>query len=140
MSKKWLFALWGGLFALCAGLGFLPEPEGALGVLLTVLALASFLPPAALLYRAVREQDRHTVLLVRNLSGLSLGLTLILLMLNFWSALGSETLGTVLYGLLVVVSSPMICSGHWVMSLFLWACLLMVSLRHSRRRRTQPPA
>ena len=140
MSKKWLFALWGGLFALCAGLGFLPEPEGALGVLLTVLALASFLPPVALLYRAVREQDRHTVLLVRNLSGLSLGLTLILLMLNFWSALGSETLGTVLYGLLVVVSSPMICSGHWAMSLFLWACLLMVSLRHSRRRRTQPPA
>ncbi len=132
MSNKTLFILWAALFALCAALGFLPEPEGAAGVVLTGLALVSFVPPAVLLYRAVHHGDRHTVLLIRNLAGLSLGLTLGLLMLNFWSALGSETLGAILYGLLVVVSSPMICSGHWAMSMFLWACLLMVSLRYRK--------
>ena len=30
MNKKLLYVLWSGLFILCAALGFLPEPEGAL--------------------------------------------------------------------------------------------------------------
>ena len=134
MNKKILCALWGGLFILCAALGFIPEPAGVLRVLLTALALGFFVPPAALLYRAGKEKDIHTLKLVRNLSALSLGLTLALLVGNFLSALGSELLGTVLYYMLVIVSSPMICSGHWAMCLFLWACLLMVSLRELRKK------
>ena len=134
MNKKILCALWGGLFILCAALGFIPEPAGAIRVLLTVLAFGFFAPPAALLYRAAKERDTHTLKLVRNLAALSLGLTLALLVGNFLSALGSEILGTVLYYMLIIVSSPMICSGHWAMCLFLWACLLMVSLRELRKK------
>ena len=37
------------------------------------------------------------------------------------------TMGNALFGVLIVVSSPMVCSGYWALSLFLWACLLMVS-------------
>ena len=134
MTKKTLFALWGGMFIICAGLGFIPEPEGSLQVLLTLIALAFFVPPAMLLYRAVKDHDTHTVTLVRNLSGLSLVLTLVFLIANFMTALSSETLGTLVYYILVIVSSPMICSGHWAMSLFLWACLLMVSLKALRKK------
>ena len=32
-----------------------------------------------------------------------------------------------MFGVLIVVSSSMVCSGYWALSLFLWACLLMVS-------------
>lgn len=124
MKKQILFALWGGLFLLCAGLGFLPEPAGAGRVL---AALACFAPPAMLLYQAGKDADTHTLMLVRNLSALSLGLTLLLLIVNFLTALSSETLGTVVHYILAIVSSPMVCSGHWAMSLFLWACLLTVS-------------
>ena len=124
MTNRILFALWGGLFALCAGLGFLPEPN----IFTTLAALFFFVPPAVLLYRAKQIGDSHTVTLIRNLSALSLGLTALLLVLNFLTALRSELLGTVIHYVLVTVSSPMICSGHWAMSLFLWACLLMVSL------------
>ena len=120
MNKRTLFALWGILFLLCAGLGFLPEPSGWTGA----AALAFFLPPALLLQY---HRDRYTLLLIRNLSALSLGLTLLCLILNFLSALRSEFLGTVVHYILVIVSSPMICSGHWAASLFLWACLLMGS-------------
>ena len=131
MNKTTLFALWGGLFLLCAGLGFLPEPAGAVRVL---AALACFAPPVMLLYRAGKEADGHTLKLVRNLSALSLGLTLVLLIVNFLTALSSEALGTVVYYILVIVSSPMVCSGHWAMSLFLWACLLMVSLSRLKKK------
>ena len=35
---------------------------------------------------------------------------------------------------LVVVSTPMVASGYWVLSLFLWACLLMVSLKKCQKK------
>ena len=133
MNKKLVFALWGGLFILCAGLGFIPAPEGALGILMTGLSLAFFAPPAALLYRAAKEGDSAVLKLVRNLSALWLALTLVLLIVNFLSAFGSEVLGNILYYVLIIVTSPMICSGHWAMSMFCWACLLMVSLRELRK-------
>lgn len=130
MNKRVLFILWGVLFVLCAGLGFLPEPRGGLKILMTALAVLFFLPPAVLLYRA----DRDTALLVRNLSLLSLGITLITLILNFVLAVSAETLGNILHYILVVVSAPMICSGYWVLSLFLWACLLMASLKKTAKK------
>ena len=112
MSKKLLFALWGGLFILCAGLGFIPGfsqnvSAGAQAVL-TVLAVAFFAPPACLIYGAKKEK-------------------------NVLSAMGTVTMGNVLFAVLIVVSSPMVCSGYWALSLFLWACLLIVS--HSLLRK-----
>ena len=125
MTDKTLYILWGSLFALCAGLGFLPEASWV-----TMLAsIIFFLPPAMLLRRGRAD----TVKLIRNLSILSLTLTALLLVVNFLAAVRSEAVGTLVHYLLVVVSSPMVCSGHWAMSLFLWACLLMVSLRKLKK-------
>ena len=130
MSKKLLFALWGGLFILCAGLGFIPGfsqnvSAGAQAVL-TVLAVAFFAPPACLIYGAKKEKDARTLKLVRGISLLSLGLTLLALVLNVLSAMGTVTMGNALFAVLIVVSSPMVCSGYWALSLFLWACLMLV--------------
>ena len=130
MNKKMLFTLWGVLFILCAGLGFISVPEGAVKGLMTALSVLFFLPPVLLLWKA----DRETSLLIRNLSLLSLGVTLVTLILNFVMAVSSEFLGNVLHYILVIVSAPMICSGYWVLSLFLWACLLMVSLKKTGKK------
>ena len=129
MKRKLLYALWGILFSLCAGLGFIPEPDGLMGQVLTLVSLTPFLPPALLLYRAQADDAR----LIRNLSALSLGFTLVLLVLNFLTAFRSDSLGQILHYVLIIVSSPMICSGHWAMSMFLWACLLMAARRQLKR-------
>ena len=129
MKRKTIYALWAVLFILCAAFGFIPEPEGLTAAALTLVSVAFFVPPALLLYHA----EKQDVQLIRNLSSLSLTLTLTLLIGNFLVAFSSETLGTVLHYVLTIVSSPMICSGHWALSLFLWACLLVASLRQLRR-------
>lgn len=129
MKNKPLLALWGSMFILCAGLGFIPEPGSGAQAVLTGASVLFFIPPALLVYRGTREQ----IQLVRNLAVLSLVLTLVLLVLNFLSAMGSTAMGNILYYTLVIVSSPMICSGYWVLSLFLWACLLMVSLKKLKK-------
>ena len=133
MKSKTLFVLWGGMFILCAALGFIPEPAGLLKWLLTILGVAFFFPGGWLLYRAIQEKDRKTILLIRKISALSLGLTLLLLVLNILSVFWTQTLGNLLYVLLVIVSSPMVCCGGYALSIFLWACLLMASLKYGKK-------
>lgn len=124
MNKKILSAAWAAGFLLCAGLGFIPNPQGLGRAVLAVLAAASFIPPFLLLHGSGRKTAR----LIRNLSLLSLGLTLALLVANFLSVQLPETAGEILYALLVIVSSPMVCGQFWIVSLFLWACLLFASI------------
>ena len=124
MKNRFLYVLWGALFILCAGLGFIPEPKGALRVLLTALSVLFFVPPALLVRKGGAEKA-----LVRNLSIASLSLSVLLIIANFLTVFRSQLLGDLLHGVLVVVSSPMICSGYWALSLFLWACLLIASMK-----------
>ena len=123
MNKKILFVLWGGLFALCAGLGFLPEPAGVLKGLMVLLAVAFFVPPLML----IRRKERKTLHLIRSLSALSLALTVVLLICNFLTVFASETVGNFLYSLLIIVSSPMVCGQYWALGLFGWAYLMSAS-------------
>lgn len=125
MKKHYLFALWGGLFALCAALGFIPAPSGALAVVMTLLSVAFFVPGGLLLYLAGQSGDRATAQLIRNLSAASLVLTVILILANFLTIRSSDVLGNILHSILIIVSSPMICSRYWALSLFLWACLMI---------------
>ena len=129
MKKSSLMAVWGIFYIICAGLGFIPEPEGAVRIFLTVISVLFFVPPAILLYDAFSGRDRKMILLIRRLSALSLGVTLGLLIANFLAALTSEWLGTVLHVLLAICSAPMFCSNYWILSLFLWAVLLVSSMQ-----------
>ena len=135
MKQKFLFALWGGLFILCAGLGFIPEPAGFGKGLMTALSVLFFAPGALLLNQAKQGKDRQLAATVRNLSAASLSLTLAALVANFLSLAVPGAVGDSLYAVLVIVSSPMVCSGYWLLSLFLWACLLVVSLEILKQRK-----
>ena len=59
MTKKSLFILWAVMYALCAGLGFVPEPEAAAKVCCILLSLLFFAPPAAIVYLGWKEQDQE---------------------------------------------------------------------------------
>ena len=113
MKENITYGLWAFFYILCVVLGFA-------GKTATVLALLFFVPGVLLLYWGCRKQ-------VRLIAAISLGLTFLALIANFASIGLSEGMGNFLYGVLVLVSSPMVCSGYWVLSLFLWACLIMGS-------------
>ena len=119
MTNTVLFALWGALYVLCAGLGFVAAPGATLRLLMILLSLALFIPPFLL----NRKGNRRTRLLVRNLALGWLVLTGVLLVANIGSVMASETLGNILHGLLTIVSSPLVCSDSWALSIFLWACV-----------------
>lgn len=135
MKNRTLFTLWGTMFALCAALGFIPQPDGLLKALLVLSAAVFFVPPVVLTARAVKQRDPGLLGRMSLLCALSLGLTLLFLILNFLSITAPQWLGDLLYGILVIVSAPMVCSRFWVGSLFIWACLLTVSVSLGKKLR-----
>lgn len=137
MKNKTLFLIWGGLFILCALLGFIPTPEGLLKGLLIFAATVFFFPGWILYYRGQQKQDLSLLGLLRGISLVSLATTFLFLVLFFLSA-GKETAASsLLYGFLVIFSAPMICSQYWIASLFLWACLLIASFSAIRKAKKQ---
>ena len=130
LSYKMLYIVWAILFALTAVLGFLfPDAEGAPArIALLVTAAVFFLPPWLILRKSRKEEKRFHRWLVGFLSMASIVLTVVLLVANFLSVGGSAQLGRILNSFLILVSAPMLICFNWAVSLFLWACLLMVTI------------
>ena len=125
LSYKTLYMAWAAMFVLTAALGFaFPSAMGALLVLLRLISVVFFLPPAVILVRAKKTGAQFHVGLIRWLALASIILTAVLLVVNLLSALWPQWLGNALYAALVVVSAPMVCANHYALSLFLWGTLL----------------
>ena len=129
MKKSVLYIVWGILYCACVGFSFVEATTGGEKAFLVALSLLFFVPPFCLLFQARKEESRKTLLALRLVSGGILLLSLILLVLNFLSVYFSAHTGLVLYVLLVMFTAPMVCGQYWFLSLFLWACLFMLTLQ-----------
>jgi len=127
MRIKLTYALWGVLFVICGCLGFVQGAMGLGRLLLRLSSLIFFIPGVLLLCWGQRKQ-------VRIISLSSLGITLLLMIVNLLCARGSILLGNVLNAVLVILSSPMYCSQFPALSLFLWACLLMATFLNPSKK------
>ncbi len=124
MKKTVLYSSWGLLYVLCFLLGNAENPQGAQLAALVIMSLLFFVPGVLLLANALRSGDRKTLVVLRWISGLSLGLTVAFVILNIASVRLSDPVGVALHHGLNLVSVPMMCSQFAPLSLFLWACLL----------------
>lgn len=132
MKKIVLYIVWAVLYAVCVGLGFVSSPTAGEKAMLVAIGLGCFVPPYWLYFLGRKETSRKTNLILRLVSAGVLTLTLVLLILNFLSVYVSAEAGLVLYVLLVMFSAPMMCGQYWAVSLFLWACLLFLTLQKPR--------
>ena len=133
-KTKLLWIFWAAAYVICTVCGFIPADTHGLYGIFILLSLGFFVPPALLIFEAVQNKNRKILQIIRNLSLLSLGLTLVTILLNFVSIQASEAWGMVLYWILILVSTPMICSQVWVIGLFGWAMLLMTCLHYLKRK------
>jgi len=129
-----LYIVWAVLYCLCVGLGFVSNPTAGEKAFLMILSIGFFLPPYWLYFVARKENSRKTVLVLRLISIGTLVLTLLLLILNFLAVNFSAETAMVLGVLLTMFSAPMVCSQVWVVPLFLWATLMMLTLQTPCRK------
>ena len=133
MKEKILYCLWVILYAICAALGFLGEVFGVARVFLVMMAVLFFVPPTWLLVLGHQQKDKKILRRLRILSALSLTLTLVVFVATIACVQAPAALGNILHVLLVMVSAPMLCGQYWVLSLFLWACLLFATFLKRKR-------
>lgn len=133
MKKIILYGIWLVLYALCASLSHIAEPAGAQAAAMTLISLLFFVPGVLLLIDGLRNNDAKTLAQLRWISGASLGLTLVLLVVNILSVMNSKTAGNVLNEILIFVSVPMVSSQHWLLSMFLWALLLFTTFLNRKK-------
>ena len=127
MKRPILYCLWGFFFVVCGLLGNLENPEGFRATAMTLLSIGFFIPPALLLADGWKKQDKKLIRTLRIISIASLVLTLGFLIANIAAVGASERTGNILFQILVYVSVPMVCSQYYVLSMFLWACLLFAT-------------
>ena len=127
MKVKNLYILWLGLYAVCAGLGFITERNLFLHILLGLVTLAFYIPGILLLYRGISENNKKLLRQVRLISLGALLLTLLLIVANILTVHASEGVGITLNAILNLVSVPMFCCYWPGLALFLWACLFVSS-------------
>ena len=121
------------LYCACFGLSFVKNPTPGEKAFLTGLSVVFFLPAFWLFFIAKKENDRKTIKVLRWISIGSLALTLVLLIANIASVMGSPGLGRVLHLLLRLVSVPLETSHTWALSLYFWAILMVLTLPKLRR-------
>lgn len=134
MKKKLLYILWGCMAVLCIGLGTLETEDLLLQIPLAVLSVMFFVPGGFLLYDAITGGDRKEVLRIRWISIASLALTVISLLAFTMTAAVGAAAADLLYDVLILVSCPMVCSQYWLISLFLWSCLLSATFINTNRK------
>ena len=132
-TKIWI--AWGVLYVLCTALSFINIVSGALSGLMILLSIGFFVPGFWLVQEGKKWRSSILLKQVCLVSLLSLGLTVLAIVLNFATAQASDAWGMVAYWFLILVSTPMICSQVWVISLFLWACLLMYTIACLKKRK-----
>ena len=132
MRKLTLYILWGFFYIAC---GFLPATNTAILAVLIAASVVFFIPPTLLLGQAVKEKDSKTIKNVFLISLSWLIMALILILANILSVGASQLTGDVLYYILVIVASPMVCSRLWVLPLFLMACLMIASRQQLKKKK-----
>ena len=126
--NKWLYGSWGLLYIVTVALGLIQGAAGAGKVLLLLCGILFFVPAFWLLWHHIAAGDRKGILRLRLISLASLVLTLVCIIVFFLAAAQEgEVFSGIMYDVLNLVSAPMLCCQYWVVSLFLWACLLFGS-------------
>ena len=124
MKKRILYIIWLCMAILCIGLGTLETDELTLQIPLAAIGIVFFVPPAIVIYDALESRDRKEVLRLRLISIASLVLTVVSLIAFVLTAAVGAEIADLLYDLLNILSCPMLCCQQWLISLFLWGCLL----------------
>ncbi len=125
MKQKTICLLWLFLYIICIGLGTLEYDILPLQIFQGIFAAAFYVPPVLLVLEGLK--NRKYLILPRIVSIVSLSLTLVLMIAQVFSVYASEATGNLLNQLYILVAAPMHCLPYGFISIFLWACLLLLT-------------
>ena len=127
MKQKCIYLLWLFVYIICVGLGTLYEDILVLQIFQGLFAVLFFVPPVLLVLEGLKAGQKKYLVQIRVISILSLALTLAFMIANIAAVYASEAVGNTLNQIYILVAAPMHCLPYGFISIFLWACLLMLT-------------
>ena len=127
-----LYIVWAVLYCACVGFSFVSNRNLGGKIFLIGLNLVFYVPPFVLAIKALKEENRKALKTLRWISVSVLVLATVMLVLNILSVKFSARVGLIMYVLLAVLAPPLACAQQFALSLFLWACLLMLTIQKQR--------
>ena len=127
MKQKCIYLLWLFVYIICVGLGTLYEDILVLQIFQGLFAVLFFVPPVLLVLEGLKDDQKKYLIQIRVISIVSLALTLAFMIANIAAVYASEAVGNTLNQIYILVATPMHCLPYGFISIFLWACLLMLT-------------
>lgn len=127
MKQKLIYLLWLFLYIVCVGLGTIYADILVLQLFQGLFALLFFVPPVLLVLEGLKEGQKKYLVQIRTISIISLALTLIFMIANIAAVYATESVGNTLNQIYILVAAPMHCLPYGFISIFLWACLVMLT-------------
>ena len=127
MKQKCIYLLWLFVYIICVGLGTLYEDILVLQIFQGLFAVLFFVPPVLLVLEGLKAGQKKYLVQIRVISIVSLALTLAFMIANIAAVYASEAVGNTLNQIYILVATPMHCLPYGFISIFLWACLLMLT-------------
>lgn len=127
MKQKLIYLLWLFLYIICVGLGTIYADILVLQLFQGLFAVLFFVPPVLLVLEGLREGQKKYLVQIRTISIISLALTLIFMIANIAAVYATESVGNTLNQIYILVAAPMHCLPYGFISIFLWACLVMLT-------------
>lgn len=127
MKQKGIYLLWLFLYIVCVGLGTIADSILVLELFQGLFAVLFFVPPVLLVLEGLKDGQRKYLVQIRIISIVSLALTLIFMIANIAAVYASEAIGNTLNQIYTLVAAPMHCLPYGFISIFLWACLLLLT-------------
>ena len=125
-----VYIIWAVWYLICLFLCLGKTPVGMAKVPFVIVGALFYVPAFCLL----AQREKKTTKLLRIISICALVAFMVMFMLNVMSVRWSVTAGRVLNFLFNLFCAPINCIQSWVAGLFLWACVLMVTVLYPGRK------
>lgn len=124
-----LYIVWAVLYCACVGFSFVNPDNAGEKAFFVLFSVVFFVPPYILVFQAKKQENRKVIKTLRWISISVLALAMVLLVLNILSVKFSAEAGLLVFVLLAMFAPPLACGQQFALSLFLWACLMMLTLQ-----------
>ena len=118
------YGVWIVFYIVAVLLSLLNEPN----LWIRICSVLFFVPGMVLAFWAAKEKDRKQIKRLRIICITSLVLTTVMLVVSFLTVNAAPQTTRIINSIFIIVSEPLWISPSWVLSMFLWACILMITI------------
>ena len=118
------YGVWIVFYIVAVLLSLVNEPS----LWIRIYSIVFFVPGVMLAVWAAQQQDKVQIKRLRTICITSLVLSTVMLVVSLLTVKAAPQATRIISSIFIIVSEPLWISPSWALSMFLWACILMITV------------